>query len=102
MRQVGQVQQEIAQLRLHFLEGAFLVFQFVAQSRDFGHERRRIFAFALGNADLLGQRVAFRLSVLRLRLDVLAARLERFKAGDIDDGATRAKPGSDAREVVAK
>jgi hypothetical protein len=102
MRQVGQVQQEIAQLRLHFLEGAFLTFQFVAQSRDFSHERRRIFAFALGNADLLGQRVAFCLCVLRLRLDFLAARLERFKARNIDDGAARAQPGGHAREVVAK
>ncbi len=102
MRQVGQVEQEIAQLRLHFLQGAFLAFQFVAQSSDFRQQRRRIVAFALGNADLLGQRVAFRLRVLRQRLDLLAARLECFEAGDVDDGATRLQPGSDTREVVTE
>ena len=56
--EVGQVEQEVAQLRLHAIELALEPLQLVAEAGDFGQQRRGVLALALGDADLLRQRVA--------------------------------------------
>ena len=50
-------------------------FDLVAEPGDLGQQRRRVLALAFRDADLLRQRVALRLQLLRAHLDVLALAL---------------------------
>ena len=102
MRQVGQHEQEVPQLLLHARELRLEGPERVARPRDLGQERARVFALSLGDADLLRQRVAAALQVLRAHLDVLALALERLERRGIEREPALGERGGDAGEVGAK
>ena len=84
------------------IELALQTLRLLADAGDLGEQRRGILALALGGADLLRQRVALRLHVLRAGLDVLALALERLEAGGVERQAPLGEPGRDGRQIVAK
>jgi hypothetical protein len=84
VRDVRQLQQKIAQLRLHVVELPLEILLLVAEPRHFAEQRRRVLAAPLGDADLLRERVALRLQLLRAGLDALALALERLEAGRVE------------------
>ena len=99
MREVRQVEQEVAQRDLHAVELAFEALRLRADARDLRQQRRGVLALALRGADGLRERVALRLQVLRARLDVLALALERFEARGVERHAALREPGDDERTV---
>ena len=74
----------------------------VADPGHLGEQRGGVLALALGGADLLRQRVALRLQVLRAGLDVLALALERLEARGVERQAALGESGGDRRQIVAK
>ncbi len=102
VREVRQPEQEVAQLRLHAVELGLERLQRVAEPRDLGEQRRGVRALALGDADLLRQRVAPALQVLRARLDVLALALERLERRGVERDAALRQAGGDGGKVVTE
>ncbi len=102
MREVRQLQQEISQLALDTIEVGFEALDFVTQARDLREQRCRVFALALRDADLLGQRIAPRLQVLRVHLDIFARGFERFEARHVERDAALFQRGSDQRNIVTQ
>ena len=102
VRQVRQVEQEIAKLRLHGLERSLEALDLVAESGHVGEDRRRVLALRLRDADLLAERVALRLKILRARLDVLALALERLETRGVERDAAFREAGGDAGEVLTQ
>ncbi len=102
VRQVGQVEQEVAQLALHAVELDFQLFRIVAYASDLGEQRGSVIAPALGNADLLRQRVAARLQILRSRLEVLALAVQRLEARGVEREPALRETRGDGGQVVAK
>ena len=102
MQQVGKVEQEVAQLRLDLVQCCFLPLRLVADAGDLGKQRRRVFALALGGADLLRQRVAPRLQFLRARLDVLAVALERLEARRVEHDAAPRETRGNRGQIISK
>ena len=77
MRHVGNTENEIIEPRLNPLELLFECLQLLCLRIHLRHQFRRILAFALRLADLLGERVAPRLQLLGVDLNLLALRFER-------------------------
>ncbi len=102
MQEIGKLEQEVAQLRLHAIEVALEALGLVADPGDFRQQRRRILPPALRRADLLRQRVAPGLQLLGARLDVLPVALERLEPRGIERDAPPGESGDDLGEVVAQ
>ena len=102
MRQVGYHQQEILQLRLDLEQLCFKGLQFGVCLASLGHQRRNIFALALGLADALGQAVARGLEFLGTRLHLLAFLLQRPERRAIEMEGAQREPIRDAFEIVAQ
>lgn len=98
----GEAQQEVAQGALHAVELGLERLQRVAQSRDLGEQRSGVLALPLRDADLLGQRVAPALQLLRPGLDVLALALERLERGGVERDAALGEARGDRGEVGAE
>ena len=100
VREVRQVEQEVAQRPLHGVELAFEPLDLVADAGHFGEKLRRILAFRLRDADLLRRRVALRLQRLRANLDVLALRFERVEARGVERDAALGETRGDRGQIV--
>src|SRR5205823_8476144 len=74
----------------------------VADPAHFGEHGRGIFALALEDADLLGERIAFRLQLLGARLEALALVLERAERGLVESEAAALQAGDDGGQVLPK
>ena len=74
----------------------------VADARHLRQQRGGVLALALRRADLLRQRIALRLQVLRARLDVLALALERLEACRVERDAAPRQAGGHRGKIVAQ
>src|SRR5262245_58685969 len=99
MRQVRNVEQKFTQRLLNVGELRLQAYKPVAEAARFREQRRRIVAAPFGDADLLRQRVATRLQILRARLNRLALALERFEPLDVECHAAMREARRDAREI---
>jgi hypothetical protein len=97
-----QIEQECAQPGLHVIERNLQAFRLGADAGDLGEKRGGVLAPALGGADLLRQRIALCLHVLRAGLDGLALTLERFETGGVERHAPLGESGRDGGQIVAK
>jgi len=102
MRQVGNGHEQGGKLFLDAARRSSAVFQVVAQTHHFGHQRTRVFAFALGPCDLFGQQVCGAPGNLGPHLDGFALGFELFDAGAVQGDTTAGKPLCDGGEVLAK
>ena len=102
VREVRQVEQEVAQIGLDLVERGLEALDLVAEARDLGEDRRGVLALRLGAADLLRERVAALLQLLRADLDVLAAGFERLEALGVEGHAALGEAGGDAGKIVAE
>jgi len=92
VQQVGQVQQPLVDLGLHFVEPGFAARQLAGQLLAALQQWRGVLALALGHADGLGVGVALGAQLVGRHLPVLAPFLERGERGDVEREAA-------AREV---
>ena len=102
VRQVGNGHQQRRQTVLQQRQRGFVGFQFIGQTGHFGHDRRGVFAFALGFAYLLGQRIAPCLQVLRAGLQRFALVFHLGKGVSVQGKAPASQAGGHGRQVVAK
>src|SRR5262252_7456198 len=102
MREVRQVEEEIAQRCLDAIELAFEPLRFVSDARDFREQSGSVLTLPLGRADRLRKRVALRLQLLRAHLDVLALAFERLEARRVERDAALAEALDDRSEIVAQ
>src|SRR4030095_6420345 len=90
VREIGQIEEKFAQLALNTIELGLEPLRRIPDPRDLGQQRRGVFSLTLCDADLLGQRIASSLELLRAHLDVLALALERLEALGIESYTTLA------------
>ena len=102
VRQVGQQQQEILQLRLDLQQLRFHRLQLGVGLACLAHQGRNIFALAFGLADALGQAVARGLQLLGARLHQLALLLQNLELHAIEMKGSCREPSRDAFEIVTQ
>jgi len=83
VRDVGYAQGDGGELSLHVVQGGLVGLELVADTGDFGHEWRDVFALGLGLADGLGTGVAQVLQFLRLGGQLLAFGFQRLDGGHV-------------------
>jgi len=89
MREIGHVKENVAKLSLQLFQAGFSLLELLTQIRHFREERRRILARGLGLANGPGAAITLVLQGLRAYLHVLALRLQRREAGDVQLEAAR-------------
>ena len=99
VRHIGHMHQEVADPLLHIFELAFKGFQLFSLRIDFSHQRRGILFFRLQLADLLRQRIAPRLQILRFGLNRLAFIFQRGELRHVERVAAISLPRCNRRAV---
>src|SRR4029450_2233102 len=119
VREIGQIEEKFAQLALNTMELGLEPLRRITDPRDppqprlrplrrlpdprdLGQQRRGVFSLTLCDADLLGQRIASSLELLRAHLDVLALALERLEALGIESYTALGQARGDKRKIVAQ